>query len=226
MNSKAILSVASLGATLMVSLVSLFSSSSARADEVAPPVAPAATAQQDRALNEAPKPAFKPFSLELNPLAAAIGRYSIQGEWLPAAHHAIVLNPHFDHVSADISESNNGASVSYSEGFTGFGSELGYRFYTGEKGANGFYVGPSVLAAHYSASAEGLPSTSFNSIGAAVDAGGQWILGPGIVVGFGFGLQYTSVSAGGDTDGLPLTAAIIAGGGVRPRTLLTVGYAF
>jgi hypothetical protein len=223
MNSKTILSVASLGATLMVSL---FSSSSAHADEAAPPVAPTPTAQQDRALNEAPKPAFKPFSLELNPLAAAIGRYSIQGEWLPAAHHAIVLNPHFDHVSTDISESANGASVSYSEAFTGFGSELGYRFYTGEKGANGFYVGPSLLVAHYSASAEGLPSTSFNSIGAAVDAGGQWILGPGIVVGFGFGLQYTSVSAGGNTDGLPLAAAVIAGGGVRPRTLLTVGYAF
>jgi hypothetical protein len=172
------------------------------------------------------KSGFKSIALEANPLAAAIGRYSIQAEWLPAVHHAIVLNPHFDHVSTDISESTNGASVSYSEAFTGFGSELGYRFYTGEKGANGFYVGPSLLVAHYSASADGLPSTSFNSIGAAVDAGGQWILGPGVVVGFGFGLQYTSVSAGGNTDGLPLAAAVIAGGGVRPRTLLTVGYAF
>jgi hypothetical protein len=30
---------------------------------------------------------------------------------------------------------------------TGFGGELGYRFYTGSKGANGFFAGPSVLFA-------------------------------------------------------------------------------
>jgi hypothetical protein len=213
MNSKIILPLASVGATLMVSL---FSSSSARADDTAPPAAVSPPAQQDRPIDSPVKSGFKSIALEANPLAAAIGRYSIQAEWLPAVHHAIVLNPHFDHVSTDISESGNGASVSYSEAFTGFGSELGY----------GFYVGPSLLVAHYSASAEGLPSTSFNSIGAAVDAGGQWILGPGVVVGFGFGLQYTSVSADGNTDGLPLAAAVIAGGGVRPRTLLTIGYAF
>jgi hypothetical protein len=137
-----------------------------------------------------------------------------------------VLNPHFDHVSANVSESINGTSASYSEGFTGFGGELGYRFYTGEKGANGFYVGPSLLVARYSTSVGGQSGESFSSIGAAVDAGGQWVIGPGVVVGFGFGLQYTSVSGDANTSGLPLSAAVIAGNGIRPRTLLTVGYAF
>ncbi len=35
-----------------------------------------------------------------------------------------------------------------------------------------------------------------------------------------------SVSLDGSTEGLPLSAAIIAGSGVRPRALLSVGYAF
>jgi hypothetical protein len=229
MNTKTILSLSSLGATLMVSLLT---STSAFADE--PPLAPtpavsvgapssASAAQPDHALDAPIKPAFKSFALEANPLASAIGRYSVQAEWLPAMHHALVLNPHIDHTSYDIGVAQN---VSISENLTGFGAELGYRFYTGEKGANGFYVGPSLLVAHYSASASGFPGTSFSSVGAAVDAGGQFIIGPGVVVGFGFGLQYTSVSGDADTSGLPLAAAVFAGGGVRPRTLLTVGYAF
>jgi hypothetical protein len=190
---------------------------------VAPPTS---SAQQDRVPDSPVKPSFKSFALEANPLAAAIGRYSIQGEWLPAVHHAIVLNPHFDRVNANVSESIGGGSASFSEGFTGFGSELGYRFYTGEKGPNGFYVGPSLLVAHYSTSAGGQSGASFSSIGAAVDAGGQWVIGPGVVVGFGVGLQYSSVSQDASTNGLPLAAAVIAGSGFRPRALLTVGYAF
>jgi hypothetical protein len=223
MNTKSALSLASLGATLMVSL---FSSSSARADEPPAQAAAPAPAQQDRPLDAPTKPAFKSFALEVNPLAATIGRYSIQAEWLPAAHHAIVLNPHIDHVGATITETTTLGNVSYDEGFTGFGSELGYRFYTGEKGANGFFVGPSVMVAHYSTSVGGQSGASFSSIGAAVDAGGQFIVGPGVVIGFGAGLQYTSLSGNANTDGLGLLASALVGGGVRPRALLTVGYAF
>ncbi|MGH7285544.1 MAG: hypothetical protein ACRELY_28820 [Polyangiaceae bacterium] len=43
------------------------------------------------------------------------------------------------------------------------------------------------------------------------------------MIGGGFGLQYTAVNK--DFADLPLTASILAGGGIRPRFLLSVGYA-
>jgi hypothetical protein len=146
-------------------------------------------------------------------------------EWLPATHHAIVLNPHLDHTSATVSAGTS----SLSDSFTGFGGEVGYRYYTGTRGPTGFFVGPSLLVAHYTASDDepsGKTSTSFSSIGGAVDVGGQWMIGPGVVVGFGFGLQYLKSTADNASGSLPLAASIITGSGVRPRALLTVGYAF
>ena len=212
--------------TLLVSFVASAAlasfTSMARADEGAPPAPATSTAVQDRATDSAPVKPFKSLAVEINPLAASIGRYSIQGEWLPVEHQALVLNPHLDHVSTNV---GFGGGATISDSFTGFGTELGYRYYTGSRGANGFFVGPSVLVAHYSESAAG-QSTSFNSIGGAVDVGGQFLIGPGVIVGFGVGLQYTKNSLNGSTDGLGFAASAIAGDGLRPRALLTVGYAF
>lgn len=185
--------------------------------------------------NEGGQPAaeeddHKRFLLALNPLAASIGRYSIQGEYMPAKHHALVLNPFFTH--APITMTVNGQEVDGGS-LTGFGGELGYKFYTGSKGPNGFYVGPSIIFANYSqsAAAGSAPagsqgSDSFMSYGGAIDIGGQAVIGPGIVVGGGFGLQYTKNSEDISTDNLNLASAIIAGGGIRPRFLVSLGYAF
>ena len=166
----------------------------------------------------------------MNPLGLAIGRYSISGEDLVAKHHAITLNPFYTHapVTATVNgkESDGGA-------LNGFGGELGYRFYTGGKGPNGFFVGPSVLFASFSQSAPAgagaagsKGSQSFTSVGGAIDVGGQGVIGPGIIIGGGFGLQYTRNSEVLDTQNLNLASAIIAGGGIRPRFLLAVGFAF
>ncbi len=171
---------------------------------------------------------FHPLAIEAYPLAATIGRYSLGVEYLPARHHAFVLNPHFDHVNATVSSSINGVKSSYSEGFTGGGAELGYRFYTGDHGANGFYIGPSFLFGAYSTSASigsSSVSTSFTSIGGALDIGGQALIAKHVVLGGGFGLQYTKASKDFGNSNLPLTAAILAGGGIRPRFLLSIGYA-
>jgi hypothetical protein len=216
------LSFASLAAFGAAFAFASFVSTSAHADEAAAAPAPLASAPADRTLTAPEPPQFKQWAVEVNPLAAAIGRYSLQAEWLPAKHHAIVLNPHFDHTTADVTV----GPLSYSESFTGFGAEVGYRFYTGEQGANGFFIGPSLIAAHYGTSVGDKSGDSFNSIGAAVDLGGQVLVGPGILIGAGVGMQYSSVSINGSTDGMPLSAQIIAGGGVRPRALLTLGYAF
>jgi hypothetical protein len=180
----------------------------------------------------------KRIALILNPLAAAIGRYSIQGEYIMAKHHAVTLNPFYAH--APVTVTVNGKDMDAGS-LNGFGGELGYRFYTGSKGPNGFYVGPSVIFASYTQSGAAqvsVPSVpgatvttksssdSFTSLGGAIDIGGQAVIGPGIVVGGGFGLQYTKTSKDIATENLNLASAVIAGGGVRPRFLVGAGYAF
>lgn len=186
------------------------------------------TASADVPESESIDANFKKFSIELNPLAAGIGRYSLTGQYMLAKHHAVALTPHFTHAPVTLTidgEKIDGGSLS------GFGGELGYRFYTGSAGANGFYIGPSFIFSAFSQSAASGASTttssdSFTAIGGAIDLGGQAIIGPGIVIGGGFGLQYTSNSQSIATENLNLASAIIAGGGVRPRFLFSLGYAF
>lgn len=202
-----------------------------------PAVTPATPAVKDQATDDDQKqkdkdnPPMKHIAIEANPFGILIGHYSAQLELMPWRHSAFIINPHFDHVSSDISSSDGaGNSVSYSESFTGFGTELGYRFYTGKTGMTGFYFGPSVLLGTYTASADSALSTtgqsssiSFQQIGGALDIGGQAVVGPGVVIGAGFGLQYTAVNQ--SFNDLPLTASILAGGGIRPRFLFSIGYA-
>ncbi|HTA93791.1 MAG TPA: hypothetical protein VK745_29645 [Polyangiaceae bacterium] len=218
------------------SLLTLAANSALAADDDAPapapvlvPVAPPGAVLVP--VQEAPP--LKQYVIEFNALATTIGRYSIQGEYLPAAHHAITLNPFYTHAS--ITETVNGTTIDDGS-LNGFGGELGYRYYTGVKGPNGFFVGPSVLFGSYSQSgglalnADGsaaAPSAgSFTSYGGAIDIGGQGVIGPGIVVGGGFGLQWTKTSKAINDDNFNLASAIIAGGGTRPRFLFTIGYAF
>jgi hypothetical protein len=162
-------------------------------------------------------PPLKQYAITAYLLSATIGRYSIQGEYLPATHHAITLNPFYTNVG--ITTDNVGS-------LTGFGGELGYRFYTGRKGPDGFFVGPSVLFGSYLQSITGLPSTSFTNVGGAIDIGGQGVLRHGVVVGGGFGLQWTKTSKDVDTNNYRFSSAAIAGGGIRLRFLFAIGYAF
>jgi len=206
-------------------LLSLATQSALAADEPAseaPPAAEAPPAPPPGAvlvpIQEEPKP-YKQFAIIVNPLALSINRYSIQGEYLPSLHHAITLNPFYTHASITTSDVDLGS-------LSGFGGELGYKFYSGKKGPNGFFVSPSFLFAAYSQSITGAPSQSFTSVGGAIDIGGQGVIGDGFIIGGGFGLQWTKTSKSVDTDNYNLTSAIIAGGGTRPRFLFTIGYAF
>ena len=167
---------------------------------------------------------YKHVTIVANPLSSIVGRYGIDVSYLPALHHAIVLNPFYQHVSADTTTTINGVETKSSSTFGGFGGELGYRFYTGEKGANGFYVGPSVIFGSYAQTNSAGDKVSFTSVGAAIDIGGQAIIGDGFTIGGGFGLQYTKTST--KFEDLPFGAAVLAGGGVRPRFLFTIGYSF
>ncbi len=210
-----------------------FTASEARADE--PGARGASSSAAAPAAGEQPAPKdeaedVKHIALELNPLGFAIGRYSLQGEYLLARHHAITLTPFFAHAS--VKSTVNGVDIDGGS-LSGFGGELGYRFYTGNKGANGFFIGPSVLFASYSASAPtgvtaaaASSDSSFTSLGGAVDLGGQLLIGPGVVLGLGAGVQYTTTTKDVDTTNLNFASAALAGHGVRPRFLLAVGYSF
>lgn len=222
-----------LSVVLSVTALLVTTETAQAADEPSPPTPVSGAAAASPATAEQPKSndgedSFRKISLGVNPLGLAIGRYSIQAEYLPATHHAITLNPFFAH--APVTMTVNGKDIDGGS-LNGFGAELGYRYYTGTHGPNGFYIGPSFLFGSYSQSAPSGTQTSgssdsFAAYGAALDIGGQAIIGPGIVVGGGFGLQYTKTSQDLDTDNLNLASAIIAGGGIRPRFLLTVAYAF
>ena len=192
------------------------------APAAAAPAAGAAPSHTDADKDEDDDKDLKRIGLELNPLGFAIGRYSINVEYMLARHHALILTPFYDSTGVKVNDVDVGS-------LNGFGAELGYRFYTGSKGMNGFYVGPSVLFASWSQSSNltGVPAgDSFTAIGGALDLGGQAVIGPGVIVGGGFGLQYTSNSIDVKTDNLNIASAAIAGGGVRPRFLLSVGYGF
>lgn len=160
-------------------------------------------------------------AVEWNPLGIFVGgRLSFQGEIVPSEHHALELSANFVHTTSDVAIGN---SATIQQTFTGAGGEVGYRYYTGRRGPNGFFVGPSFIAGLYNAS---LPQNeqSFSNIGIAVDVGLQKIFFEHLVVGGGVGLQWTTVSH--DFADLPTNASIIAGGGLKPRLLLALGYAF
>lgn len=220
-----------------VSLITLGLSTTARAAEPGSLSSPSEASSAPTTPNEKPAAApdgapDKRFVVTANPLSILIGRYSIQGEYLLAPHHALTLNPVVTY--APITITTNGKEVDGGSLF-GVGGEFGYRFYSNRKRPEGFFIGPSVLLASYTQSAPSGAVTggaskggsdSFLSYGGALDLGGQAVIGPGVVFSAGFGLQYTKTSKDIATDNLNLASAIIAGGGIRPRVLLSVGYAF
>jgi hypothetical protein len=178
-----------------------------------------------------PKPVPKQIAFTANPLNFIIGRYGFNFEYQPVLHHGLILTPHYDSVNADVTgvcSGTNGtlSTCTYKDSFSGFGGELGYRFYTGDKGFNGFFVSPQFLLAAYKSHGEGLIGTaqdvSFTSLGWALDFGGQAQIGS-FIIGGGGGFQYTKISK--DFTDLPFAAAVVAGGGWRPRVLLNIGFA-
>ena len=195
-----------------------------------PPTAPVAATDPEKEKRDAEDRAYqekrqsKHVILELNPIGIAIGRYSIQAQILFAKRHAIVVNPYFNYTTAEITTSSGTSETTYKQRFVGGGAELGYRFYSNSKLPAGFFVGPSVIAGYYSAGGDDIASKSFATIGGALDIGGQAMIGPGVILSGGFGLQYTKATE--DFSDLPFAAAVIAGGGFRPRFLFSVGYAF
>ena len=168
-------------------------------------------------------------ALEVNPLAFVIGRYSMNVEYLFAPHHAFELSPHVYY-----------ALPGQDDEIDGFGTEIGYRYYTKPSGFEGWFIGGSLafgeyrykhVAAPYVTASNRLldfyEDTSYASLGGAIDAGYQVLLFEHFAIGVGAGVQYLWFSdqpryetiSHGHHD-------LLYGSGLRPRVLLETGGAF
>jgi hypothetical protein len=161
------------------------------------------------------KPARRYFTIELAPLDFEIRHYGGQIEVIPVEHHAIQAELYyFNWVTGDDSDNNT---------FRGVGGELGYRYYFGDAGPRGLFIGPSFLMGVF----EGIPkvgaTVNFENFGGAVDVGYQAVLLDRLVLGAGLGLQYTAPTASIPHQEIP--ASIIANAGLRPRFILALGIA-
>jgi hypothetical protein len=183
-----------------------------------------AAARTARAEDIDGEPRFKSVGVQGNPLDFIIGRYSIDLEFLPAPHHALHATPYYEY-----------ALPGTDDQLTGFGGELGYRYYTGEHGPHGFFAGVSFLLSELEY-IHGNPTnvannpandTQYVQLGGALDAGYQIIVLGNLCVGAGAGLQYTV-----DTFDPQFEFSshpwhdLVYGWGLRPRALLQVGAAF
>lgn len=170
------------------------------------------------------EPRFRSVAVQGNPLSFIIGRYSLDLEYLPAPHHALHATPFYEY-----------ALPGTDDQLTGFGAEVGYRFYSGSHGAHGFFAGASFLAAELEY-IHGNPTpipldhasdTQYIELGGALDVGYQLIFLGAFAAGAGVGLQYTA-----DTMQPQFEYRnhpwhdLVYGPGLRPRALLQVGAAF
>ncbi len=134
-----------------------------------------------------------------------------------------MVNPFYMSYSVDLL----GIKTSYSS----VGGELGYHYYTGERGANGFFIGPQLMFisskastscsgnAFGSTSCSGLDSnSSYTTYGVAVDAGWQHVSNSGFTIGVGGGLMALT------TSGTVENGTYMKLSGTVPRVLFTIGW--
>lgn len=162
-------------------------------------------------------PPWRRLAVELTPLSFIVmRRRGAQIEVVPFSHHGLQASAYeFDWTTGDDSHRNR---------FRGVGGEIGYRYYFGDAGPRGLFLGPSFLAGTF----EGIPrvgdSVPFRTLGGAFDVGYQALLFDRLVIGLGLGLQYTKPTADIPLQEIP--ASTVANAGLRPRFLFAVGAAF
>lgn len=161
---------------------------------------------------------FKRITLTANPLSLLQTRLSMNVEIMLAKHHGLIVVPSI----WGLMEYNE-----YSDLYTYVGGELGYHYYTGQRGANGFFAGPSFM--YFTDSKEHL-------IGFALDIGGQHVARNGFTIGGGVGLMWIEMIQSEILS--PISTVFISeapknkpvGGlrieGLTPRLLFTIGYSF
>lgn len=178
----------------------------------------ASTARADdadlKAVRSEPEPVRR-VAVSIAPLGPLVARWGGAIEILAASHHAIGVSGAYVH--AHTNEDTNNL-------FRGGVFELGYRYYFGDGGARGFFLGPSFLFGRLEAVPERGDSIPFYQLGGALDAGFSALVADRVLFALGAGVQYTAPTESFPAQELP--ASVYARPGVRPRLLLAIGVAF
>ena len=175
--------------------------------------------------NEPPPRRF--LTIEDNPFPLLIGKRSANVVIAPLNHHALVLSPSYVSVETApiyIFDDTGNPTQLPKQKFSGWGGELGYRYYFGEGGPRGFFLGPSFMLSSLTAQAQDGSKTRFLLYGIAGDIGYQTLLWDSVTLSLGAGVQYTKTDKTIPDQQFP--AKLFANGGVLPRLLLSVGWAF
>jgi hypothetical protein len=168
-----------------------------------------------------PRGEYSPVAVTWNPLGAIVGgRVSFNVEYAPVTHHVLIVSPHFANPSQDVVSAGGATQTNR---YTGVGAEVGYRYYTGTRGPNGIFIGPSLVGGVYNAAVPG-PDVVFANVGVAADVGVQYLAWDHLALGAGVGVEYLHVTH--DFGDLPAGPSTIASSGVKPRLLAQAGYAF
>lgn len=180
---------------LVVSVIALLGPSRARADEVAP-AAPASPAIDKPAEPAKPSPIaqrepYYPVAITISPLSFFQTRFSANAEVMLARHHGLSFSGFVQLYDRDF--------FLVKQASTAFGGEAGYHYYTGTRGADGFWFGPSVLFGRENVRREDfelIESSGVVALGGAFDLGGQLVHRGGFTIGCGAGLGYLASLAG------------------------------
>jgi hypothetical protein len=208
----------------------------AAATEAPPPAAPAAEAPPpadaavDVVIHDAP-PRQRILSIEFNPLPLIIGKISVSAVIVPVDHHALILTPFYISTTTWPIYTYQGAYTDVTsstqlpqQSFSGFGGEIGYRYYTGLGGPRGFFVGPSFIIAGMTAKAQDGSTTDYLDLGGALDVGYELLVMDTVAVSLGLGAQYTAPDKTIPNQQFP--ADVYANGKLAPRALASIGWAF
>lgn len=199
------------------------------------PQEPESSAPVDVKLVEPPQP-HRTLTIEWNPIALVISRFTASIVVVPGDHHALVISPYYTWVTTvpyatqidsqgnSLGSDNQPVTLNVlSQSFHGYGAELGYRYYPGKGGPRGVFAGPSFIISSITGKAGNGAETPFLDLGGAIDIGYEALVANTVAITLGGGLQYTFPSKSIPTQQWP--ASIYANDGVRPRVLVSIGYA-
>jgi hypothetical protein len=196
------------------------------AAETPPPADSPADTPIDVVVHETP-PQRRLISVEFNPLPLLVGKLSANVVIVPVDHHALVLCPFYvSTTTAGIYVFNDQGDATQlpTQTFSGFGGEIGYRYYTGLGGPRGLFVGPSLILASMTAKAQNGSTTGYLDYGIAGDIGYEMLVADNVALAVGGGVQYATPSQSIPSQQFP--ADVYANGRVMPRALASIGWAF
>jgi hypothetical protein len=160
------------------------------------------------------------------PKQGGLGKLSVNIVLAPLEHHALILSPFYALTRTTpvttYDDDLNPTQLPV-QTFRGYGTELGYRYYSGQGGLRGFFAGPSLIISSFTATAQNGTKTPYLDYGLAGDIGYEALVVDRVSLSLGLGLQYTTTNKS-----IPeqmLWAKVFANSAILPRVLISVGYA-